>query len=378
MIQQVRIENYKCLADVTLNLQPFNVLIGPNDTGKTSVLEALSVLGRLTLSSVKDAFARTAGPRDCLRQGGGETIAFCVSMDVEDRECEFAIGVSPEGHVCCELLRGCQAETDYETVQNDKGGVVVQTGGSQTGHPGGQAYFLSFAKPGRSAHDSVSRQIVRQLSSVQYALDARAIAQPSEPARDRDAPPLDPTGKGLATILDYMVLESRELFDELEARLREMVSYVQRLRIGPVDGKREVGFSVGAHEDKIPAPLASDGLLLFLGYLVLLYMPGDRPGLILIDEPENGIHPRRLQEAVHLLRELCQKESVQIVMTTHSPYLLDWVEPQEVHILTRGDDLATQATCMADVPDIELLRKGYQLGELWFNYGEEELIKGVS
>lgn len=375
MIKQVRIQNYKCLADVTLNLQPFNVLIGPNDAGKTSILEALATVGHLGTNAVKEAFGGVGQPGDVVRHDADPPhICFQTAIVQNGRDCDFGIGVSAGGEVTHEFLRGVTDDLDYHT-EAVQDGVIVKMPMADSGHPRSRSY-LSVLLQG-SRHPDVLRDIAAELHVVQYALNAQTIAKPTSPANDPSAPELAHSGQGLASVLDYMLLVEREHFDTLQRRLCELVPYVNGLWLRPVGGKREVGFLIGQENDRIPASLASDGLLLFLGYLVLLYMPGDRPGTILVDEPENGIHPLRLRQAVELLRQLCRDKSVQIVLATHSPYLLDWVEPQEVQILTRGDDLATQATCMADVPDIDLLRKGYQLGELWFNYGEEELIKGV-
>ena len=80
----------------------------------------------------------------------------------------------------------------------------------------------------------------------------------------------------------------------------------------------------------IRAQQASDGAILFLGLLALIYSP-EPPKLLLIEEPEKGVYPKRLEEVIRLIRRLQEAPSgrpaPQIIMTTHSPYLLDSFHP---------------------------------------------------
>ncbi|MBM4044895.1 MAG: hypothetical protein FJ279_07265 [Planctomycetes bacterium] len=381
MITHIRIRNYKCLADIGLKLGRFNVLVGPNDTGKTSVLEAMWLLSNLSTVEVGKAFARMGAPRDVLRHGVRDgAIGFEATVDLGHVRPVFTMDISEAGTIRSESLRGCASNTDYSFDASAKQPSQPR-GLTLGGRPRAEMSRLSdHNRLGTAlAREQVEEldHITKALCCVRYELSPRSIAAPSPPAPEPRVPELKPSGEGIASLLDYMLLVERDRFDQLQDRLRKLVPYIDKLAVRPVGGKRQIGFFLRGDKELIPASLASDGLLILLGYLALLYLPGNPPGVILIDEPENGIHPQRLREVVTLLRQLCQQESVQVVMTTHSPYLLDWVKPEEVHILTRGEDLAVRATCMADVPDIEELRKGYQLGELWFNYGEDELVKGV-
>jgi predicted ATPase len=120
---------------------------------------------------------------------------------------------------------------------------------------------------------------------------------------------------------------------------------------------------------------------LFLGLLALQYIP-QAPGLILIEEPEKGVYPKRLDEVITLLRRLQEsatpdRPAPQIVMTTHSPYLLSQFTPEEVTYLSRRDgDGPVQARPLRDAHHIhERLAGGeFYLGELWYNLSEEELF----
>lgn len=372
MLTKFRVRNFKCLEDVSLELGAFNVLIGPNDTGKSSVLEALAILSHLLSNSIADAFKEGGlHPANALRQGSERpVIAFDSSGRIGGVEINYSIEVDEKGMLHAESLAGLP-EADNFNFHRSQTNLPDRPRSMFAEHEG-----RIRAKSPASA--KLMEEFYRRLRVVQYCLEPNKLRARSEPAKDANVPELKPNGEGLATVLEYLLLVEQDRFDQLQERLCKLVPYLRGARPQPENGGRQIAFFTKSGKQKIPAPLASDGLLLLLGYLALLYLPNPLPGIILIDEPEFGIHPRRLKEVVELLRELAEQESVQIILTTHSPYLLDWVKPEEVHILTRGQNLGTRATRMTAIPDLEVLLKGYQLGELWFNYGEDELVKGAN
>jgi len=397
MITQVRIQNYKCLADVALELGPFNVLIGPNDTGKTSVLEALDILSRLTRESVSDAFKEYAPPGDALTHGSESShVCFGASLGRGASKRELLVGVAADGRISCD--DGTVPPVSWQRVLNSYDIDDLREGMKAPESPGfsddrtllGQLTLRRPPQPRRIGGDhgepedtleEVGVRFIDALRVDRCDMNPRAIAAVSDAIAEGAVPSPGRRGEHVVNVLEHLLHMDRERFDAIQSRLREIAPSVSELSLPPIGNQRQIAFKLHGDRDSVRANLASDGLLVMVGYLALLYCPDSaRPAMILIDEPENYIHPGRLKQVVELLREMCEKESVQIVMTTHSPYLPDATEPEEVHIFTRGGeegDLHTKVTRMSDVPDIETLRKGYELGELWFNYGEEELIKGA-
>jgi predicted ATPase len=100
---------------------------------------------------------------------------------------------------------------------------------------------------------------------------------------------------------------------------------------------------------------------------------------VLVEEPENGIHPRRLGEIINLLRQLTSGKAFetqcQVILTTHSPYLLDHVNAQEDQVLVfqRQSDGRCTATPL-DVRKIATYSDDFLLGEIWTNATEEGLV----
>ncbi|MEW6282956.1 MAG: AAA family ATPase, partial [Candidatus Eremiobacterota bacterium] len=204
-----------------------------------------------------------------------------------------------------------------------------------------------------------------------YRLQAERLRSPSAPGSE---PALASDGSGLPVLLQTMAgdPEQHAAFERLNEALGSILPAVRRVGVKPHDNQLRVAFNVayGHQTITVDASRASDGLLLALAFLVLSHGPG--APLLCLEEPENGVHPRRLGEIVGLLRKAAGPQR-RLLMTTHSPYLLDALEPGEVQVVTRGEDGATRVAPMADFPDLGTWQKGFSLGEIWSNVGEEKL-----
>jgi predicted ATPase len=122
----------------------------------------------------------------------------------------------------------------------------------------------------------------------------------------------------------------------------------------------------------------SAGVRLLLVYVALAYHPG-RPKVILVEEPETGFHPRRLGAVVDLLRAITRGEhggfASQVILTTHSPYLLDLVDidQDQVLVFRRAVD-GSRTVEPADANRLKIFLDEFKLGEVWYNQEEEGLV----
>ena len=125
----------------------------------------------------------------------------------------------------------------------------------------------------------------------------------------------------------------------------------------------------------VPASQASDGTLLVLAYLSVLHLP-EPPRLLLIEEPENGIHPKHLREILEILRSLVHEQShTQVVLTTHSPYVLDLFKSEEVTLCTKLETGEIRTTRMSDSPEVVRQLGVFTLGEIWTSEGDEKIAE---
>ena len=145
------------------------------------------------------------------------------------------------------------------------------------------------------------------------------------------------------------------------------------------DGRLLLQIKDAPFDHPVVAKFASDGTLKMLAYLVLLYDPNPPP-LIGIEEPENFLHPRLLSE----LAEECRgaAERAQLLVTTHSPFFINALKPEEVRVLYRDVQGYTQAVRAADIQGVpEFMAEGANLGHLWmegrFRVGDPLINQGA-
>jgi predicted ATPase len=197
---------------------------------------------------------------------------------------------------------------------------------------------------------------------------------------------LTPTGDNLAAVLDRLISgPDRTAIIRLEEALHKAIPTLRGIALPTVEGApgaKTLEFVLDtpnkAQPVTIPCAHASDGAMLLTAFLALAF--SDEPGMILIEEPENGLHPSRLHEVFDMLRDISDGKvgnaPRQIIVTTHSPLLLNYARPEEVRIVQRDPERGTQVTPMSAVPDVDKLLEEFAAGELWYLLGERALVEG--
>src|SRR5437763_9019642 len=174
-----------------------------------------------------------------------------------------------------------------------------------------------------------------------YSLDPRALRYTGQLL---PAPELDESGNGLAAVLDNLHGRYPERFDALNAEWSRWLPEYDRILLETTDvGVKSVLLRTSQGGHAIPASAVSDGTLLALAILTIAYVP-DPPRLACFEEPDHGIHPRLLRHVQDALYRLSypegfgeEREPVQVIATTHSPYFLDLFKdhPEEVVIASK-------------------------------------------
>ena len=397
MIDRVRIQNFKCLLDTTVDLVPLTVLIGPNDSGKTSFLDALRLLGETTRHALTEVFQADA--KD-VRSNSLTSLVWrrerhlSIGWHVQGRAnqpFEYELCLSVNGHLPIEALaidgrdvfRLDERDASSPRKPSRDPNLTFLNTLRKRENSGASGYRPNPARPGAPVIpvDWVC-EALGSTEEYRFVPDAMRSASKAEPN-----PTLSTTGDNLAAVLNSLLTgPDRSAVVELEGKLREAIPTLQGLSTPAADGSgslRLIEFALSGPSKPpvtIPSSQASDGAMLLTAFLALAY--GNTPQILLIEEPENGLHPSRLQMVIEILRKMSCGEvgnqPRQIILTTHSPLLLNFVQPEEVRIFQRTADGATRVTPMNQIPNIERLRKEYAAGELWYLFGEEELVKGQS
>jgi hypothetical protein len=234
------------------------------------------------------------------------------------------------------------------------------------------------------------------LSGVRYfRWNPRMMALPVAPDSKRMFR-LNSDGFGLTLLLDDILGYDRKSFDRLEEKFVELFPQFSSIKLVPQPAFRarpddlEQVSRLDQAEGKgielelkntgrlIPASQISDGTILVLGYLAVLYSPKP-PRLLLIEEPENGIHTKLLRDVIDIMKKILQEQShTQIVLTTHSPYAVDLFSPEEVTLCTKQEDGSVSLTRMSDSESVRNQISLFSLGEIWTAEGDTNLAKSTS
>jgi predicted ATPase len=319
VIASIAFRNFKALRSTQIELAPFNLIIGPNGSGKTSLIEAILRLRTLTRLPLSTA------PESALIAGAPE-IEFRIEND--GRETIVRLGCVSE--TSCDTLRiAPKDEPDWPRLSD-------------------------------------------QLATIRgYVLNHQVM---SGGGRRGEGAELNPSGSNLASVLADMRDRAPESFSALTRELLRIMPEFQLLElIDHADERVEFALRL-AEGDAIPADELSEGTLYLIAILALAFDP-DPPYVLCIEEVDRGIHPRTLREIRDALYRLSypqscglQRRPVQIITTSHSPYFIDLfrAHPEEV-VISHKHGRAAVFSRLVDRPDLpELMREG-SLGDMWFS-----------
>jgi predicted ATPase len=318
VIASASFRDFRVLENARLTLGPFNLLLGPNGSGKTTAVRAL-----LALADASRAAAAGSPPP--------------VYADLAGATAVFEMGGS---------LAECAA-----TLRFDREGRAV----------------VAFCEP-----QGARERVAAWLDGIRgFVLDPSVLAQ----AVPLETPSvLRPNGAGLAAVLAALCHREPDRWSQLVAEFRRIVPEAADVVAGQtVEGTWS--FSVtSARGQTMPASTLSQGSLTVLALLTIAFGL-QRPSLLCVEEIERGIHPRLLRDVRDILYRLSfpadagdRAPPVQVLATTHSPYVLDlFVDTPEDVILAEKREGAASFRRLADLPELREMLQNGRLGDLWYS-----------
>lgn len=330
MITEIAVKNFKTLRDVKIPLAPgITVMVGANNSGKSNALAVLKLLRELKRQRSL-VLASLGGEESVLSREMTGSLSVAVSALIE-------------GHLLREQITYVRGELPF---------------------------FQMDAQPPQGLELGVWQRLLGRLNDAIAATSVHdlSIASLRAPAIIQRNASLGTDGLNVAAVLDNVAGEAPALRDAIDETVQRAAHEVKRIvtRPGPEPGTKVLG--VEEKDGRVyGADDMSDGLLLFIGLAVAAQLKANTPCILAIEEPERGIHPRRLRDLVDNLLRLT-KSGVQVVLTTHSPTLLDEFRdtPESVLIFDR-DEQGTHITRLSDRPDWAKELQGASLGELWYS-----------
>ena len=335
MLERIRIQRYKSLYDVVIDLEPLTVLVGPNGSGKSNICEALLFLSRL----VEWISQQSASDHISLPN---QTLAIVAKhlFGVGDFRSKFWQGREQPIHFSFTLRTG-----DKLRISKD------------------------IAIPSEFLELPLEKPITETLVGLKsFDFNPAALAQAVSTRS------MDRSGLGIAYSLADILLKDRLRFNQLEERLLSLIPNVSGIVL---DRQQETNQFLLFLRDRfsnflVPAQDISDGTLRLLAFLTSLYAI-DSSNIICFEEPENGIHPWLLHEIVDLLNHVSTEgingRPVQVLITTHSPAFLNLVKPEQmraVELDSEGRTVVSKLPLASERFQKVIEAFAGNLGEAWF------------
>jgi predicted ATPase len=352
------------------------VFVGPNGSGKSTIFDVFAFLSECFSVGLRKAWDKRGRFKELRSRGQNGPVEFEFkyreSVDLPPITYHLSIDEKRTGPYIAEewvqWRRGKQYGQPYRFLdfQNGKGKVISGDSPEETDTRVEETLdspeVLAVNALGQLARNprvaALRRFITGWYLSYLTADSTRGV--PDAGPQER----LSATGDNLPNVIQYLKEQHPEVLEQLLQVLASRVPQLEKVEAEFLaDGRLLLRLKDAPFQEPILAKFASDGTLKMLAYLIVLYDPHP-PLLIGIEEPENHLHPRLLP----VLAEECLQASnrSQMFVTTHSPFFVNGLKPENTWVLYRDQQGFTQGINTAKIDIIPLLMKqGALLGQLW-------------
>ncbi len=402
LIEGFRVQNYRALRDVTLGrlsgpsdrepLTPFTVVIGKNGTGKSTLFDAFGFVADCLTADVESACdMKQRGGFERLRsKGTGDALRFEVYYREAPNErpitYELAIAIDDfgrpfvESEVLKQRRKGQSYGRPFPFLRLHHGKGLVWAGEEAVEANGEEDRAkepveltdlrqLGIATLGTlREHPRIKRfrDFLKGWYLSYFYPDAARSLPSAGPQRH-----LNVHGDNIGNVVQFMEREHKARFKGILDRIAAKIPGISGIGTHVTEDKRVLlRFDDGAaFQDPFFAQQMSDGTLKVFAYLLLLEDP-DPPPFICIEEPENGLYHKLLETLAQEFRAHAtgRKGAPQIFVTTHQPYFVDALAPEEVWLLQKGADGFSTVRRVSELAVVKnLVTEGLPLGGLWYS-----------
>ncbi|MBX9602514.1 MAG: AAA family ATPase [Bryobacteraceae bacterium] len=369
---RLSVTGFRRLSSIEVELRDLAVLIGANGSGKSSILDVLSLLSRSAKGELAKTLQEHGGLLNILTAGSGERLNFDITCSAgNDDELEYLLSIAPAmggaGHeVSTEWLRGpilgMRVIRRNNRVQYPRDGVE---------HLNDDEIQMAFWK--LDLQETALSQVPRNhlqaeqfrstlASSAHYHdLDVSARSPVRLPQMLRPGFLPGPQAEDLVSCLFNLRESHQQRFEALQNAVRAGFPQFERFEFVSVSaGTIALGWKEHQYSRSLFMNQLSGGTLRFLWLATILLSP-DLPALTLIDEPEVSLHPELLSIVADLLRDAAERS--QVIVATHSDRLVRFLKPEEV--ITVDLEEGSASLRWADTLDLNEWLTDYTLDELW-------------
>ncbi|MBX3273441.1 MAG: AAA family ATPase [Sandaracinaceae bacterium] len=352
-LDRIEVEGFKSIGSMGLELSAINLLVGANGAGKSNFVGALSLLGELVEGRLQLAVARAGGASSLLHHGPKRTPAMRIEVRSGANRYMARLAYAPQDKLFFEDERawgqGVRYSAPFE-VPMGSGHDETRLQAEARAHPGGVcAWVLARVRQWRLYHFH----------------DTSPMAPVKQKGRIDDNALLRPDAGNLAAFL-YRLREASDgagAYQRVVASIRQVAPFFDDfvLRPDPVRPDLiQLEWTERGSDAYFNAHSFSDGTLRYVCLATLLLQPSP-PSLVLIDEPEIGLHPFAITQLAAMLESAATR--TQLLVATQSVTLMNQFSPDVVIVVDRRDGQSTFQRLQA--AEIASWTDEYSLGELW-------------
>lgn len=368
-----------------IELSPLTVLAGPNGAGKSTILQALDLLGALVRGTITQALEAHDWDYGDLPHllSPKQTITIEVDVECGNSVVRWTLTLGTRKHpgIAEEVVRvRGHDDTTWRPLLERRGRNV-----SITREPTGERVSLPPLTVPQSWLATLDASATEDAVSSPGLLALKAWAERIQPFWSLNPSTLRSPSRGLTThvgpyggdLASFLFRLKRRDTKRFAAFVKRVARYYPRL-VAIEPRSAEYGWKYLAITERwnrekatFNAKQVSDGLLRLIAVASIPDWELS-PSLVLLDEIENGLHPRLIGGIASLLAEI--SKTTQVITTTHSPITLNYVPAEATRLVTRGKAGTVMVTPLTETRSYDRLREQFEPGELWYNVGEERLL----
>lgn len=364
MIHQAKFWRFKGIADQEISFDSLTMFVGANATGKSSVLEAIFLAIESCQADGRDAKWTEIAVDVSSRTHGEDTRVVCESDDGD-----FGFDCLYDEKVL--RLPGNEIPRDFEDI--------------------GRWSFRVFPENEVARKEIAARCAPAKLLQLNH----RSLAEPSYFAKTE--PEMDASGFGLASVLASIKLAEDERFGRIVRDLKTVIPNLKRILIKKVavnlreteytevEGKtysRDIDKSYMGDSlvfdfvdaEGVAAKHVSTGTLAILALLSLLHSPRSI-GTLLLDDFGDFLHPLAQRQLIEICEGFAKHHQVQIIATTHSPFVLDAIDPGYIRLATLNEHGESVFGELEEHPEFNRWKDEMSPGDFWTMVGEKWVSK---
>jgi predicted ATPase len=329
-LNKIHVAGFRSLRDVTLDLGPVTLLIGPNGAGKSNLLSALRLVQSMRVGALARFVGEQGGASALLHYGAGVTQELSIELEFASSEnrCSYAGRL---GYAAGNVLSFREESVTATRLSDQKQDTFIGIAGLR------ESILAQAERPGGESHLRILGRLVRGLGFFHFH-DTSPTSPLRQSSRQVDNRALQPDGANLAAFLYRLkssdVAGTTESWDLISALMRRIAPFIKTLDPDLVDPDHPETSAVRLYwtderDRRFDTHDLSDGTLRAIALIAALAQPSaSLPRLVVIDDPDFGLHPAAIgifASLVHAVSTRCQ-----VLVTTQSPALLHEFEPGEV------------------------------------------------